>query len=381
MIKKIALLLAILFISLGSFAQSLTPMRGKVKDGYNFWFYNPDSTSDAQAKPVVIFLHGASLCGNDLNRVKRYGTIDAIERGRALDAFVIAPQNPGGAWKPSKINAILEWAEQHYNIDKDRVYVLGMSLGGYGTIDMAAAYPDKIAAAMAFCGGGTTKDFGALSQVPLWIVHGTADKAVPVSASDKVVAGIKATGDDSRLIYHRVPGMNHGKPARYFYLAESYEWLFSHSLKDRSRRVNKRTFSTDLLATAYKDLGRNRKLNAEPVRAPKTHYKGEFENEIHENLAVAIPTDASSMLSVPSSLNTKNFPTAMTASKHSLETAKAEKKESKQSKQQVKKEQKKTDAPVKSTVQKVEKESASARTLTEEKPHKEHRSLKARRNS
>lgn len=261
--KKLIFIFCALILSISAFADSLTAMRGKVKDGYNFWFYNPDSVANESAKPLVIFLHGASLCGNDLNRVKRYGTIDALEKGRELDAFVIAPQDPGGAWKPSKINNILEWACDNYNIDRNRVYVLGMSLGGYGTIDMAAAYPDKIAAAMAFCGGGTTKDYEALSQVPLWIVHGTGDSAVPVSASDKVVAGIRGTGDDSRLIYDRVPGMNHSRPARFFYLKESYDWLFAHSLKDPERSVNKQlTFGVDHLANAYKDLPRRGRSSA-----------------------------------------------------------------------------------------------------------------------
>ena len=287
--KKLIVLLCSFIFVLSGLAQSLTPNRGVVKDGYNFWFYNPVNGKSATAKPVVIFLHGASLCGNDLNKVKRYGTIDAIEKGRNLDAYVIAPQNPGGSWKPSKINAILEWAEKNYNVDKDRVYVLGMSLGGYGTIDMAAAYPEKIAAAMAFCGGGTTKNFDGLSQVPLWIVHGTADRAVPVSASDKVVAGIRATGDDSRLIYHRVPGMNHSRPSRYFYLKESYEWLFSHSLADRDRRVNKRTFDHSLLASAYKDLGRNR------GRSSKISAPTEPNNEPAED-EVVIPEDAADRL-------------------------------------------------------------------------------------
>lgn len=109
----------------------ITAHRGEVENGYNFWLSAPDSvdSSKENAKPVVIFLHGASLCGNDLNKVKRYGTIDAIEKGRELDAYVIAPQNPGGAWKPVKIMNVLDHVAKTANIDPNRVYVLGMSLG------------------------------------------------------------------------------------------------------------------------------------------------------------------------------------------------------------------------------------------------------------
>lgn len=253
-IKKILITLILAF-SFFQIQAGLTAQRGKVADAYNFWFYSPDNDAKA-AKPLVIFLHGASLCGNNLDRVRRYGTIDAIEKGRQLDAYVVAPQNPGGSWKPSKIMNIVDWAEKNYNVDRDRIYVLGMSLGGYGTIDLAATYPDRIAAAMALCGGGTVKELSALNKVPLWIVHGTADAAVSVSQSDRVVASMRnGDAETPRLIYNRVPGMNHSQPARLFYLKDTYEWLFSHSLKDPERKVAQSfAVSADALRGAYRDL-------------------------------------------------------------------------------------------------------------------------------
>lgn len=258
MLKKILLLLVGTFALGQAGAQSLSQNVGKVKDGYNFWLYTPDKAGEEkEAKPLFIFLHGASLCGNNLDRVRRYGTIDAIEKGRELDAYVIAPQNPGGAWSPKKVINVLDWVRERHNVDSTRVYVLGMSLGGYGTIDVAATYPDRIAAAMALCGGGTVKNLGNLNDVPLWIVHGTADRAVSVRESDKVVSAMKnaAGGDAPRLVYNRVPGMNHSQPARMFYLADSYEWLLSHSLADEARNVAD-TFDVTLskLKTAYRGL-------------------------------------------------------------------------------------------------------------------------------
>lgn len=251
--------LFIILLSVFTFIQveaALTAERGKVADAYNFWLYTPDGKTDDEKKPLVIFLHGASLCGTNLDRVLRYGTIDAIKRGRELDAYVIAPQNPGGAWKPSKIMSIVEWVEENYDVDSERIYVLGMSLGGYGTIDFAATYPDRVAAAMALCGGGTAKDLGNLNEVPLWIVHGTADAAVSIQQSDKVVAAMKESNSSTpRLIYDRVPGMNHSQPARMFYLKDSYDWLFSHSLADEDRKVNDAfEVSNEKLRTAYQNL-------------------------------------------------------------------------------------------------------------------------------
>lgn len=258
MIKKLlACIMTLAMAFSAAAAGNLTSNIGKVKGGYNFWLYTPDATPDdeIEAKPVIIFLHGASLCGNNLSRVKRYGTIDAIEKGLRPDAYVIAPQNPGGAWNPEKIMNVFDYVADNHNVDYDRVYVIGMSLGGYGSIDLAATYPDQIAAAMAFCGGGSVKDLTGLTDVPLWIVHGTADRAVSVSQSDKVVASIKAAagGDAPRLIYDRIPGMNHGQPARLFYRPECYEWLFKHSLKDNDRpRAEGFKLSGDIFRNAYR---------------------------------------------------------------------------------------------------------------------------------
>lgn len=269
-----ALLLLLIAASSTATAASLTAQRGVVDGGYNFWFYNPDDVESDEPKPVFIFLHGASLCGNDLNKVKRYGTIDAIEKGRQLDAFVIAPQNPGGAWKPERVMNILDYVGDNYNIDYDRVYVLGMSLGGYGTMDVAAAYPDRIAAAIAMCGGASVRDISGLNEVPLWIIHGTADAAVSVSQSDKVVNtlnSLSSTGKAPRLTYNRVPGMNHSQPARMFYLAESYDWLLGHSLKDHKRKIKPTFAINDAMKTAYSDLrsSKKRSIHAKSKSASK----------------------------------------------------------------------------------------------------------------
>lgn len=253
-------------------AKSVTAKRGVVDEGYNFWLYEPDSVSVDTPKPLVVFLHGASLCGNDLNRVRRYGTIDAIERGRDIDAYVIAPQNPGGSWNPRKVMNIVDWVMDNGSVDSTRVYVLGMSLGGYGTIDVAAAYPDRIAAAMAFCGGGTSKNLSALNQVPLWIVHGTADRAVSVNESDKVVSAMRlAEPTTPRLIYDRVPGMNHSQPARFFYMPESYEWLFAHSLNDEGRPCAESFDFTSKVRSAYLGLTHNPSKSKSIKSSKKKH--------------------------------------------------------------------------------------------------------------
>ena len=86
----------------------LSAKKGVIKGGYNFWVYTPEDYYYTQeSTPLVLFLHGASLCGHDLNRALRYGTVAAIKMGRQIPALVVTPQNPGGAWNPKKLNDIL----------------------------------------------------------------------------------------------------------------------------------------------------------------------------------------------------------------------------------------------------------------------------------
>ena len=237
----------------------LTAHRGVIQGGYDFWVYTPEDYYFSQERtPVVIFLHGASLCGRDINRSRRYGPLNAIARGREIPALVIVPQNPGGAWNPKKILDVLDWTRQNYPCDSTRVYVLGMSLGGYGTMDFAGTYPERVAAAMALCGGCSLKDVQPLGQLPLWIIHGTADRAVPVSKSKQVVSALEAAGNDKRLRYDWWRGANHGAPARIFYSKKTYEWLFSHSLSDKGRPVRRDiTITQGELKGVYRDMPRN----------------------------------------------------------------------------------------------------------------------------
>lgn len=236
----------------------LRPVKGEIPGGYDFWVYTPtDYYYSLETTPVVMFLHGASLCSKDMNHSRRYGPLDAIVRGRQIDALVIVPQNPGGAWNPDKLNDILEWTKKNYAMDSTRVYVLGMSLGGYGTMDFAAAYPDKIAAAMALCGGCSAKDKSGLGRLPLWIIHGTGDRAVPVKQSQTVVKQLQDTNNDKRLRFDWLRGASHGALARILYMRKTYEWLFSHSTADPGRPVRPDiTIDNSDLKKAYNDMKR-----------------------------------------------------------------------------------------------------------------------------
>ena len=226
-----------------AFPPVLRAMRKKVEGSYSFWLYTPAGydRKDTLCKniPLVLFLHGKSLCGNDLEKVRRYGSIDCVERGRHIPALVVAPQNPGEWWNPDKLCQILDYLKTEYPYDTARVYVLGMSLGGYGTLDFVAAKPERVAAALALCGGTTAKDVSPMGQVPLWIIHGTADKLVSVKASQVIVKDLEQKHLASRLRYEWLIGASHSYLARYFYMPKVYEWLLSHSLADEGRPVNR----------------------------------------------------------------------------------------------------------------------------------------------
>lgn len=212
------------FITYLSTAQ-LTAVTGK--SSYNYWINLPADSILKSNPPVLIFLHGRSLSGTDLNKVKRYGVISEIEKGREIPAIVIAPQVPSGGWDPDKLLALLEDIQSQYATDTNRVYVCGMSLGGYGTLHFVGKYADKITAAVALCGGGNASDACNLSTVPLWIQHGTADKPVPVSESRNIVKAIKACNGGKNLIYKEISGASHGAMESEFRKDEMYDWLFS----------------------------------------------------------------------------------------------------------------------------------------------------------
>lgn len=223
--KRIILLFGLLLTISFSANSQMTTVKGKAD--YNFWLSLPADSILKNNPPILIFLHGKSLSGSDLNMVRRYGVIHEMDKGRKVPAIVIAPQVPAGkSWEPAKIKDVLEYVQKMYKTDTNRVYVAGMSLGGYGTLHFAGAYPEIVTAAVALCGGGNTNDGCELATVPLWIQHGNKDYAVPISESEKIVKAIKDCNGGENLLYTIHPGADHGDLERVFRTDEMYTWLF-----------------------------------------------------------------------------------------------------------------------------------------------------------
>ena len=292
--KWFVLLLMILPVWLSAQSEyKFSAHRNVVSNGYNFWLSVPDTYDTLQEKiPVIVFLHGHSLCGNDLNRVRRYGCLDAISMGRDINALIIAPQNPGGPWNAQKVNNVIDWVQARYAMDTNRIYVIGMSMGGYGTFQYVGTYPDRVAAAMAFCGGSNLRDHCGLNKVPLWIIHGTADRAVGVGESQKVVNAMKACGETDLLLFDKFPGINHSQLAKMFYIPETYEWLFSHNKADRqlNKDVN---INVSIMNKAYQDIDRS--ANKIVMMDP---------NKLLPNDTTSINNDTTDVANAPSSSST-----------------------------------------------------------------------------
>lgn len=230
MLKRIALLILLLIgLKSVSSAQTMEAVRDS-KFKYNFWVSTPEGYEDSICGlPLMIFLHGRSLCGNDLNRVKRYGILYEIERGKKVPMVVLAPQCPKGQhWDADAIDELVSYVCSKINIDTFRVYVAGMSLGGYGALHYAGKYPKRVAAVAALCGGGNPADACGMKQLPVWMIHGKADKAVPYTQSVQMWDAIKSCGGD-KVILTLVAGWDHGAPARYFRRDDFYEWFLQYS--------------------------------------------------------------------------------------------------------------------------------------------------------
>lgn len=198
------------------------------KTTYNFLLHRPEGIDEKEKLPVIVFLHGRNLSGTNLDKVKRYGVLYAKSKGHQLPkALIVAPQTNNG-WKPENVIEVIDYVIKNYNADATRVYVCGMSMGAYGTMHVAGKYPDRIAAAVAICGGGNVSDACNLTQVPMWIQHGSADRAVPASESKKIYNAIKKCNSEADAKLTIIKGGTHGSVERLFHQDAIYEWMMKY---------------------------------------------------------------------------------------------------------------------------------------------------------
>jgi predicted peptidase len=210
-------------------------------------FAPKDYKSEGKKWPLMLFLHGLGECSNDdLNRVKIHGPAHFVDSRPDFPFVVVTPQLPPppgykegvaysseqiialahGAWKPEPLIQLIDHVVAHLNIDPERVYVTGLSMGGYGTYRLVAAHPDRFAAAVAICGGGEPEMATSLARVPIWAFHGAKDTTVPLAVGQKMVGEIKQAG--GKVMFTVYPEVGHDSWKRAYANEKVYDWLLSH---------------------------------------------------------------------------------------------------------------------------------------------------------
>ena len=193
----------------------------------------PPTYNDSTDKkwPLILFLHGSGERGSDVNKVKAHGPPKIIDHDANSDVatqfIVVSPQCPEGRWwKSDELEALLDDVQARYRVDADRVYLTGLSMGGFGSWDLAASAPKRFAAVAPMCGGGRVEMARRLKNLPIWVFHGQADPTVPVQRSEEMVAALKKLNADIQFTCY--PGVGHDCWTRSYDNAELYKWFLSH---------------------------------------------------------------------------------------------------------------------------------------------------------
>lgn len=193
----------------------------------------PGYEKDAQAKwPLIFFLHGSGERGTDVNLVKRHGPPKIVEaedsplKGRFV---VVSPQcPPKQRWDPAELQQLLDDVVNHYRIDRDRIYLTGLSMGGFGTWAWAEQRPSQFAAIAPMCGGGDVAKADALKSLPIWCFHGELDKTVPIARDQEMIDAVKAAGDKD-VKFTTYPDAGHDCWTRSYANPELYDWFLKHT--------------------------------------------------------------------------------------------------------------------------------------------------------
>lgn len=194
---------------------------------------------------LVLFLHGAGERGSDNEAQLRHGCSELLaycEKNK-IKAVLLFPQCPAGKqwvdepWSALRHTMHAEPSEslaaamklldrKTAEFKPDRIYVAGISMGGYGTWDLISRCPDRVTAALPICGGGDVAQAPKLVNLPILAVHGSVDPTVPVSRSRDMVRAIWNAGG-TRIIYQELPEVGHGSWGPAFGNTNTWKWLFS----------------------------------------------------------------------------------------------------------------------------------------------------------
>jgi predicted peptidase len=195
----------------------------------------PKDYDGKKAYPLILFLHGAGETGEDGQKQAKTGLGKAIrEQADTFPFITVFPQSQKRTWKADSDDgkralAILEETKKDYKIDEKRVYLTGLSMGGFGTWSFAEAFPEKWAAIVPICGGGDPKSAEKIKNIPCWIFHGDADNAVKVDRSRDMKKALEAAGGKPN--YTEYPGVGHNSWDKAYATKDLFEWMLKQESK------------------------------------------------------------------------------------------------------------------------------------------------------
>ena len=195
----------------------------------NYLLYVPPEYSEDHTTrwPLMLFLHGAGERGDDLEKVKIHGPPKLVAQGKHFPFIIVSPQCPSDEWwLPVQLSDLLDEISATYRVDQDRIYVTGLSMGGYGAWSMAIEYPSRFSAIAPICGGGDSSDVARIAHLPIWVFHGAKDSVVPLKRSEDMVEALKKVG--GQVTFTVYPEADHDSWTETYNNPELYEWFLQN---------------------------------------------------------------------------------------------------------------------------------------------------------
>lgn len=235
---KIKMMLAIVCLGAVARAEQVESVfEGEVKQevGYRYLLATPEGYENDVGKrwPLIVFLHGAGERGEDLELIKRHGPPKLIEAGKDFGAIVASPQVPEGQiWDPHAVKALTDELVAKFRVDPARVYLTGISMGGFGTWETAIIYPDTYAAIVPICGGTGVRWLLAerIKHLPAWIFHGAKDAVVEPAHSEVIHRVLKRLGAPVKMTTY--PEAGHDSWTAAYNDPELWVWLMAQRAKE-----------------------------------------------------------------------------------------------------------------------------------------------------
>lgn len=197
-----------------------------------YLLYLPDNYDKANTKqfPLLLFLHGGGESGNDIELVKKHGRPKLIEQGKQFPFLVLSPQNPGKKklWDDVAVLNLLNAVVSEYHVDTARIYLTGLSRGGYGAWRLAINNPGIFAALAVICGSSAPYEYASwLKDLPVWVFHGAKDATIDMSVSAKMVEKVAIAGGDVKFTVY--PEATHDAWTKTYENDALYEWMLQQS--------------------------------------------------------------------------------------------------------------------------------------------------------